>query len=74
MRDEGKALSPSIPGNTKADVLFVTMPFCDQYMPCITLALFKTVLARAGIKSRVQHEQIVSAWKSINRASCTSVL
>ena len=56
MRDEGKALSPSIPGNTKADVLFVTMPFCDQYMPCITLALFKAVLARAGIKSRVQHE------------------
>ena len=56
MRDEGKALSPSIPGNTKADVLFVTMPFCDQYMPCITLALFKAVLTQAGIKSRVQHE------------------
>ena len=56
MRDEKTALSPRIPGNTKADVLFVTMPFCDQYMPCITLALFKAILARAGIKSRVQHE------------------
>ena len=56
MRDEGKASSLSIPGNSKVDVLFVTMPFCDQYMPCITLALFKAVLTQAGIKSRVQHE------------------
>ena len=23
------------------DVLFVAMPFCDEYMPCLTLALFK---------------------------------
>ena len=29
------------------DVLFVAMPFCDEYMPCLTLALFKSVLARA---------------------------
>ncbi|MBQ9376547.1 MAG: RiPP maturation radical SAM C-methyltransferase, partial [Schwartzia sp.] len=40
----------------QAEVLLVTMPFCDDYMPCITLALFKSILARAGIKSRVQHE------------------
>jgi magnesium-protoporphyrin IX monomethyl ester (oxidative) cyclase len=44
------------PAAEKADVLFVTMPFCDEYMPCLTLALFKSVLARSGIKSRVQHE------------------
>lgn len=78
MRDEGKASSLSIPGNSKVDVLFVTMPFCDQYMPCITLALFKAVLTQAGIKSRVQHEFLYFAnrigVKSINRASCTSVL
>ena len=28
------------------DVLFIAMPFCDEYMPCLTLALFKSVLAR----------------------------
>ncbi len=44
------------PAAEKVDVLFITMPFCDEYMPCLTLALFKSVLARAGIKSRVQHE------------------
>ncbi len=38
------------------DVLLVTMPFCDEYMPCITLALFKSILEQAGIRSRVQHE------------------
>ncbi len=38
------------------DVLFVSMPFCDEYMPCLTLALFKALLTRAGIGSRVQHE------------------
>ena len=27
------------------DVLFIAMPFCDEYMPCLTLALFKSVLA-----------------------------
>ena len=43
------------------DVLFVAMPFCDEYMPCLTLALFKSVLARAGIKSRVQHEYLFYA-------------
>ena len=43
------------------DVLFVAMPFCDEYMPCLTLALFKSVLARAGIKSRVQHEYLYYA-------------
>ncbi|MBP5199589.1 MAG: RiPP maturation radical SAM C-methyltransferase [Schwartzia sp.] len=42
--------------NGKADVLLVTMPFCDEYMPCLTLALFKSILGKAGIKSRVQHE------------------
>ena len=43
------------------DVLFVAMPFCDEYMPCLTLALFKSVLLRAGIKSRVQHEYLYYA-------------
>lgn len=43
------------------DVLFIAMPFCDEYMPCLTLALFKSVLARAGIKSRVQHEYLYYA-------------
>ena len=43
------------------DVLFVAMPFCDEYMPCLTLALFKSVLSRAGIKSRVQHEYLYYA-------------
>ena len=43
------------------DVLFVAMPFCDEYMPCLTLALFKSVLERAGIKSRVQHEYLYYA-------------
>ena len=41
-----------------AEVLFIAMPFCDEYMPCLTLALFKSVLARAGIKRRVQHEDL----------------
>ena len=40
----------------KAEVLLVSMPFCDEYMPCITLSLFKAILTRAGLKSRVQHE------------------
>ena len=44
-----------------AEVLFIAMPFCDEYMPCLTLALFKSVLARAGIKSRVQHEYLYFA-------------
>ena len=43
------------------DVLFVAMPFCDEYMPCLTLAQFKSVLARADIKSRVQHEYLYYA-------------
>lgn len=43
------------------DVLLVSMPFCDEYMPCLTLALFKSVLARAGIRSRVQHEYLYYA-------------
>ena len=43
------------------DVLFIAMPFCDEYMPCLTLALFKSVLARTGIKSRVQHEYLYYA-------------
>ena len=46
----------NLPAAESVDVLFVTMPFCDEYMPCLTLALFKSVLARAGIRSRVQHE------------------
>ena len=40
------------------DVLFVAMPFCDEYMPCLTLSLFQAVLREAGIKSRVQHEYL----------------
>lgn len=43
------------------DVLLVAMPFCDEYMPCLTLALFKPILAQAGIKSRVQHEYLYYA-------------
>ena len=43
------------------DVLLVAMPFCDEYMPCLTLALFKPVLAQAGIKSRMQHEYLYYA-------------
>ena len=45
----------------RADVLFVSMPFCDEYLPCVTLALFKSILARAGVKSRVQHEYVYFA-------------
>ena len=41
-----------------AEVLFVAMPFCDEYMPCLTLAQFKSALAKAGITSRVQHEYL----------------
>ena len=40
------------------DVLFVAMPFCDEYMPCLTLSLFQAVLRETGIKSRVQHEYL----------------
>ena len=47
--------------NDAAEVLFIAMPFCDEYMPCLTLALFKPVLERAGIKSRVQHEYLYYA-------------
>ena len=52
-----ETLKPTVP----VDVLFITMPFCDEYMPCLTLALFKSVLGRAGIKSRVQHEYLYFA-------------
>ena len=41
-----------------ADVLFIAMPFCDEYMPCLTLAQFKSALTQAGIKNRVQHEYL----------------
>lgn len=41
---------------SEAEVLLVTMPFCDEYMPCLTFALFKSILAKVGIKSRMQHE------------------
>ncbi|MBR4165724.1 MAG: hypothetical protein IKR43_05755, partial [Lachnospiraceae bacterium] len=44
-----------------ADVLFVAMPFCDEYMPCLTLSLFKPILREAGISSRVQHEYLYFA-------------
>ena len=37
-------------------MLLVSMPFCDEYMHSITLSLFKAILTRAGLKSRVQHE------------------
>ena len=31
------------------DMLLVSMPFCDEYMPCLTLSLFKSILREAGI-------------------------
>ena len=40
------------------DVLFVATPFCDDYMPCLTLALFKSMLREAGVAGRVQHEYL----------------
>ena len=40
------------------DVLLVCMPFCDEHMPCMTYALFKSLLTREGIKSRVIHEYL----------------
>ena len=43
------------------DALFVAMPFCDEYMPCLTLSLFKSILHEAGISSRVQHEYLYFA-------------
>ncbi len=46
-----------------ADVLFVAMPFCDEYMPCLTLSLFKSILREAGITSRVQHEYLYFAGR-----------
>ena len=45
------------------DVAFVCMPFCDEFMPCMTYALFKSLLAREGISSRVMHEYLhYAAW------------
>ena len=46
------------------DVLLISMPFCDEYMPCMTYALFKSLLAEAGIKSRVQHEYLYYAART----------
>lgn len=40
------------------DVLLVCMPFCDEFMPCVTYALFKSLLAQEGIKSRIIHEYL----------------
>ena len=45
------------------DVVLVSMPFCDEYMPCMTYAMFKAILTRAGITSCVQHEYLYyAAW------------
>lgn len=41
-----KRMTKELDNNEKVDVLLVTMPFCDEYMPCITLALFKAILWR----------------------------
>ena len=43
------------------DMLLVSMPFCDEYMPCLTLSLFKSILREAGITGRVQHEYLYFA-------------
>ena len=43
------------------DVLLVCMPFCDEYMPCMTYALFKALLEREDIRSRVRHEYLYYA-------------
>ena len=45
------------------DVVLVAMPFCDEYMPCMTYAMFKAMLTKAGISSCVQHEYLYyAAW------------
>ncbi len=45
------------------DVLLVSMPFCNETMPCMTYAMFKAMLTRAGITSSVQHEYLYySDW------------
>lgn len=46
------------------DVLLVSMPFCDEYMPCMTYALFKSLLKEVGVKSRVQHEYLYYASRT----------
>ena len=46
---------------TNTDVLLVSMPFCNEYMPCMTYAMFKSILTEAGIKSSVQHEYLYYA-------------
>ena len=50
----GEKLSP-------VDMLLVSMPFCDEYMPCLTLSLFKSILREEGITGRVQHEYLYFA-------------
>ena len=48
---------------SNTDVLLVAMPFCNEYMPCMTYALFKSILTKAGITSSVQHEYLYyAAW------------
>ena len=45
------------------DVVLVAMPFCDEYMPCMTYAMFKAMLKKASISSCVQHEYLYyAAW------------
>ncbi len=45
----------------ETDVLLICMPFCDEYMPCMTYAMFKSMLLQKGMKSRVQHEYLYYA-------------
>ena len=67
------------------DVLFIAMPFCDEYMPCLTLALFKSVLAwpcssrcwrgrasKAVCSMNICIMPTVSVWKNTG-ASCRYV-
>ncbi|MBO6210084.1 MAG: hypothetical protein J6N99_05280 [Schwartzia sp.] len=40
-------------GLSPVDVLLVITPFCDEYLPDLTFAMFKAALREAGVASRV---------------------
>ena len=48
-------------GLSPVDVLLVITPFCDEYLPDLTFAMFKAALRAAGVASRVQHEYLYFA-------------
>ncbi len=48
-------------GLSPVDVLLVITPFCDEYLPDLTFAMFKAALREAGVASRVQHEYLYFA-------------